>query len=133
MALAITRSSVIEPVLAGLDDATPLVGDVLAPAVWLAPDHLVVGVGAGGTRLVARLGGLPASMAWAASTSGAITAAGELPPRTRELLTRAGDAELQVQGGVGQLCWLGLERDLARIRAGVAALRSLVGEVGVYR
>jgi hypothetical protein len=130
--VGIARSSSVEAVLTSLADSAPLDGDGLAPAVALAPDHLVVGVAAG-ARMVARLGGLPASAAWAAASAGAVAAAGDLPAATRQLLARAGDAELVVAGGVATLTWLGIERDPGRLRAGVAALRSLVGIEGPYR
>lgn len=116
--VATARSSGIAQTLAALDGATPTTGGDLLPSFSLAPDGLQIGV-MGGSLLTARLGGL-----------GGITEAG---PMARRELARAGEPALSILGGVGSVTWPGVERDPTRIRAGVAALRSLLQEGGPYR
>jgi hypothetical protein len=107
--------------LTGLAGAEPLAAPAIGVA--LAPDGLEVRVELAddGPRLVA-------SLAAAATT-------GELPGAVREHLARAGLAGLRTDDGVAVVTWLDVEREPARIRAGVAALRALAARYpdGPYR
>jgi hypothetical protein len=115
--VALARSSGIAHTLHALEGASPTAGGDLAPSFSLAPDGLQIGV-KGGLLLVARLGGM--------SEAGG-------GPRTQALLAQAGDPVLSILGGVASLTWPGVERDAARVRAGVAALRALTGDASPYR
>ena len=115
---ALAMSSPIAATLAALDHASPTQGGDLSPSVSLAPDGLQVGI-ANGPRMIARLGG--------------ISAGREPNAETRQMLARAGDPTLAVVDGVATLAWPGVERDVARLRAGVEALRSLARAAVPYR
>jgi hypothetical protein len=107
--------------LRALPGAEPLAAPAIGVA--LAPDGLEVKVelGEDGPRLVAELAGASAD--------------GELPASVREHLGRAGLAGLRADDGGAVVTWLDVEKDPARIRAGVSALRALARrfEAGPYR
>jgi hypothetical protein len=108
-------------VLGDLPGACPLAPPALG--VVLAPDGVEVRVDVtdDGPRLIAELGG--------------VRARGELPSIVRDWLARAGLAGLRDEDDGAVVTWLDVERDPARIRAGVAALRALAGRFvdGPYR
>jgi hypothetical protein len=104
--------------LLALPGATPLTGHALVPGVVLDADGLVIGVRER-SRVVAQLDD--------------VRHEGELPASTRELVARAGDGELLATAEGARFTWRGIERDPARLRAGVDALRSLRGATGPYR
>jgi hypothetical protein len=115
---ALALSSPVARVLAPLADASPTQGGDLAPSVSLAPDGLQIGV-LGGMRTIARLGG--------------VTVSGEPTGETRAHLERAGHPMLSMIGGVATVAWPYVERDPARLRAGIAALRSVGAHAVPYR
>ena len=106
----------LDETLRALDGAIALADDdAIAPGVALAPDGLRLGVRAG--ALVAELD--PAGAA-------------AIPPHVAALATRAGDGVLAIDGAVARFTWRTLERDPARWRAAIAALRALPRR-GPYR
>jgi hypothetical protein len=111
------RSSGIAQTLALLEGASVTRSAELAPSVALK-DGVELGV-QGGVYLIARLGGM----------GGVTSASGE----SSALLKQAGDPHLHVSAGVATLTWPTIERDHARIKAGVAALRRLASGGGPYR
>lgn len=104
--------------LLALPGATPLTGHALVPGVVLDADGLVIGV-RNRSQVVAQLDD--------------VTHVGPLPGPTQELIARAGDGELLVTEHGARFTWKGIERDPAKLRAGVDALRSLRGATGPYR
>jgi hypothetical protein len=104
--------------LLALPDARSLTGHALVPGVVLGSDGLVIGV-RNRTQVVAQLDD--------------VTHVGQLPGPTQELVARAGDGELLVTEHGARFTWKGIERDPAKLRAGVDALRSLRGATGPYR
>ena len=118
VALMCRRDEGLGDTLLALPDATPLEGHALVPGVVLGLDGLVIGV-RDRSHVVAQLDD--------------VSFEGELPGPTRELVARAGDGELLATAEGARFTWRGIERDPARLRAGVDALRSLRGATGPYR
>ena len=104
--------------LLALPGATPLQGHALVPGVVLDADGLVIGVRSR-SQVIAQLDD--------------VTHVGQLPPATQDLVARAGEGELLVTENGARFTWKGIERDPARLRAAVDALRSLRGADGPYR
>jgi hypothetical protein len=104
--------------LLALPGASALEGHALVPGVVLSADGLVIGVRSR-QHMVAQLDD--------------VTHVGQLPAPTQELVARAGDGDLLVTEQGARFTWKGIERDPAKLRAGVDALRSLRGAQGPYR
>jgi len=109
----------LEHLLDGLAGATPLAPPALG--VRLLPDGVEVAVEVDGerSRLIARL----------------IEPMPPGPPDVDHLLAGVGAAELIVDAAGARIRWPTVERDLAKVRAAVAALRTLAGrpDDGPYR
>lgn len=104
----------------------------LLPAVALAPDDLVLGV-EDGARMVADLVTRGLAPTRATAAGGEVLDDGGLPPEVVAALRRCGDATLEVNETRAWIAWVTVERDLARLRAGVEALRALTARSGPFR
>ena len=102
--------------LLALPGATLLEGHAVDPGVILEPDGVIVGVRRG------------ASVAQAEHAGGG----DEIPADVAAIAARAGDGELVVGDQAARFTWRGVERDPARLRAAVDALRALRAR-GPYR
>jgi hypothetical protein len=115
--------------LAALPDARPLPMADLAPAVRLA-DGLVLGVHER-ARLVATFD-LARGAAVAFVERGRVSVDGELPAACATALAHAGNGRLDVLSNGARFAWTTIERDAARHRAAIEALRALAAQ-GPYR
>jgi hypothetical protein len=115
--------------LAALPGAERLVDHELAPGVSF-PDGLVLGV-RDGTTLLAQLDAARGSATATVGRSGVVTD-GDLPAACVAALARAGEGTLVAGDNGARFTWATIERDPARHRAAIEALRALAAQ-GPYR
>lgn len=115
--------------LAALPGAEPLVDHELTPGVHF-PDGLVLGV-RDGEALLAQLDTARGSATATVTATGVVTD-GDLPAACVAALARAGDGTLVAGDNGARFTWAAIERDPARHRAAIEALRALAAQ-GPYR
>jgi hypothetical protein len=115
--------------LAALPGAEPLVDHELAPGVHF-PDGLVLGVRDGET-LLAQLDTARGSATATVGPGGLLTD-GDLPAACVAALARTGEGTLVAGDNGARFTWAAIERDAARHRAAIEALRALAAQ-GPYR
>ncbi len=119
-------------IMHALPGAAPLEEHELVPGAVLAPDDLMIGVRQG-AETVAQVAGAALPSATASVTDGAVDVDGELPALVVARLRDVGTAELLVVASGARLTWPHVEREPARLRAGVDVLRAVLGAAGPYR
>jgi hypothetical protein len=115
--------------LASLPGAEPLIDHELAPGVHF-PDGLVLGV-RDGTTLLAQLDAARGSATATVGPGGLLTD-GDLPAACVAALARTGEGTLAAGHNGARFTWATIERDPARHRAAIEALRALAAQ-GPYR